>query len=81
MAHYRVEVTEQHLVTLVDRLGRRHLASALHHTPPVGAAIHGPHAVRGFAILADATTRRLYRVIFEQVDCAGSGRGREAEVQ
>lgn len=69
MAHYRVADARSQTVTLVDGVGRRHVARALHGVPAEGALLHGPQPVAGFAILSDAMTRDLCRVIFEQVDC------------
>ena len=69
MAHYRVSQTSRETLTLQDASGRRHRARPLHDLPPMGAEFHGPHPAPGFAILSDAATRRLWRVIFEQVDC------------
>jgi hypothetical protein len=68
MAHYRVSHSSTHSVTLEDARGRRHVARPLHDTPPVGAELHGPCPVPGFAVLTNASTRRLCRVIFEEID-------------
>lgn len=74
MPQFRVADTGQHgLTTLEDSLGRRHLARALHGSPAVGRVFHGPRPLRGFAILCDAHTRQLCRVIFEQIDCDPDG--------
>ena len=70
MAHYRVSCASSHRVTLEDAVGRRHVARALHDTPPVGAEFHGPCPAPGFAILSEASSRRLLRVIFEQINCS-----------
>jgi hypothetical protein len=69
MAHYRVANALSQSVTLVDGVGRRHRARALHDTPSEGMVFHGPRPVCGFAILSDPSSRRLCRVIFEQIDC------------
>jgi hypothetical protein len=69
MAQYRVLDADGHGITLIDTVGRRHVARALHDALPVGAELHGPRPLPGFAILSDASSRRLCRVIFEQVDC------------
>jgi hypothetical protein len=68
MAHYRVLDAQSPSLTLEDAAGRRHLVRPLHHAPLPGAELHGPRPVRGFAILSDAFTKRLCRVIFEQID-------------
>lgn len=68
MARYRVSDASSHSITLVDATGRRHVARALHDAVPVGTELHGPHPVPGFAILAEASTRRLCRVIFERTE-------------
>jgi hypothetical protein len=81
MAQYRVLDADGHGITLVDTVGRRHVARALHDALPVGAELHGPHPLPGFAILADASTRRLCRVIFEQIDCGDARAMGEARVQ
>lgn len=70
MAHYRVSHASSHNVTLEDAAGRRHVAYALHDTLPVGAEFHGPSPVRGFAILSNASTHRMCRVIFERINCS-----------
>jgi len=76
MAQYRVSDADgSRRVTLVDAIGRRHVARALHDELPVGAELHGPRPLPGFAILADASTQRLCRVIFEQVDCGDAAAG------
>jgi hypothetical protein len=69
MAHYRVAQAGNESFMLEDAVGRRHRARALHDMPAEGALLHGPRAVRGFAILSDASSRWLCRVIFEKVDC------------
>lgn len=69
MARYRVAHARSQTVTLVDGVGRRHVARALHGVPAEGAVLHGPRPVAGFAILSDAVNRSVCRVIFEQVDC------------
>ena len=69
MAHYRVAQAGSGTVTLVDGIGRRHVARALHGAPAEGAVLHGPRPAAGFAILSDDVTRSLCRVIFEHVDC------------
>lgn len=69
MALYRVLDANDQGIMLVDAVGRRHVARALHDALPVGAELHGPRPLPGFAILSDASSRRLCRVIFEQVDC------------
>lgn len=68
MARYVVSSASNDRVTLEDTTGRRHLARPLHDTLNVGAELHGPRPTPGFAILSEASTRRLCRVIFEQVD-------------
>jgi hypothetical protein len=72
MAAYLVADATDDTIILVDTGGRRHLARALHGTPPAGAELHGPRPTPGFALLSQASTQRLCRVIFEQVDV---GRG------
>jgi len=69
MAHYRVSHASSHRVTLEDARGRRHIARTLHDTPPVGAELHGPCPVPGFAVLSNASTLQFCRVIFEEIDC------------
>jgi hypothetical protein len=69
MAHYRVSQARSGSITLEDAIGRRHRARALHDMPAEGTVFHGPRPVCGFAILSDAASRRLCRVIFEQIDC------------
>ena len=68
MVRYRVSYSSSDSVTLEDARGRRHVARTLHDTPPVGAELHGPCPVPGFAILSNPSTRRLCRVIFEEID-------------
>ena len=70
MTHYRVSHSSSHSVTLEDALGRRHVAQTLHSTPPVGAELHGPPPVPGFAVLSNAATLSSCRVIFEEIDCS-----------
>lgn len=70
MAHYRVSHATSHNITLEDEAGRHHVARALHSSLPVGAELHGPRPVPGFALLSNASTLRIYRVIFEQIDCS-----------
>ena len=70
MVHYRVLHTKSQSVTLVDAAGRQHVARALHDAPSLGAELHGPHAARGFAILSYAASKRLCRVIFEEINCS-----------
>lgn len=70
MAHYRVSHASTHNITLEDDVGRHHAARALHDSLPVGAELHGPRAVPGFAVLSNASTRSIYRVIFEEIDCS-----------
>lgn len=73
MAHYRVANALSQSITLVDGVGRRHRARALRDTPTEGTVFHGPRPVCGFAILSDASGRRLRRVIFEQIDGGHDG--------
>jgi hypothetical protein len=68
MAQYRVSYSGSDSVTLEDARGRRHVARTLHDAPPVGAELHGPCPVPGFAVLSNPSTRRLCRVIFEEID-------------
>ena len=73
MAHYRVTHASSHHLTLKDDVGRYHAAWALHDQLPVGAELHGPRPVPGFALLSNASTLNVYRVIFEEVDCSPMG--------
>ena len=73
MARYRVSYSSSDSVTLEDARGRRHVARALHDTPPVGAELHGPCPVPGVAGLSHPSTQRLCRVIFEEIDCSPEG--------
>ena len=68
MAAYLVADATDDTMILVDSVGRRHLARALHGTPPAGVELHGPRPSPGFALLSQGSTQRLCRVIFEQVD-------------
>ncbi len=70
MAYYRVSHASGHDVALQDKAGRHHVARALHGAPQVGAEFHGPRPERGLAILADASSKALCRVIFEEVNCS-----------
>ena len=78
MAHYRVSHASSHRVTLEDARGRLHVARTLHDTPPVGAELHGPCPVPGFAVLSNASTLRFCRVIFEEVDESPAAIARDA---
>ena len=73
MAHYRVSHASSDRVTLEDTAGRRHVVHTLHDLPLVGAEFHGPRPVFGFAILSSASTQRLCRVIFEEINCGPEG--------
>jgi hypothetical protein len=73
MAQYRVSSSSSDSVTLEDARGRRHVARTLHDIPSVGAELHGPCPVPGFAVLSNPSTRRLCRVIFEEIDCSPEG--------
>lgn len=70
MAHYRVSNASTHNITLEDDAGRRHVARTLHHSLPLGAELHGPRPVPGFAVLSNASTLSICRVIFEEIDCS-----------
>ena len=70
MAHYRVSHASTHNITLEDDAGKRHVARALHNSLPVGAELHGPRPVPGFALLSIASTLSICRVIFEEIDCS-----------
>lgn len=73
MAHYRVSHASTHNITLVDDTGRLHVARSLHGSLRVGAELHGPRPVPGFALLSNASTLDIHRVIFEEVDCSPLG--------
>jgi hypothetical protein len=70
---YQFKVTDAHtearLIALRDSSGFHHIARATAAMPSVGTVLHGVDPVSGFQFLLCASTTRVYRVIFEQINC------------
>jgi hypothetical protein len=70
---YQFQVTDAHsearLITLRDGSGLHHIARATAAMPSVGTVLHGVDPVSGFQFLLCVATTRVYRVIFEQINC------------
>jgi hypothetical protein len=71
MHRYRVIDThaESGLIALSESAGAHHVARATAGLPDVGVELHGTRATVGFNVLRCVSTARMFRVIFEQVDC------------
>jgi hypothetical protein len=81
MAQYWVSDSSSDTVTLENARVRCHIARPLHDTPPVGTELHGPCPVPGFAVLSNPSTRRLCRVIFEEVNFGPRGRSESVAIR
>ena len=70
MQQFRVEATHPSgkSLALRDRAGQRHLARALVEAPAVGAELVGVEPQLGFSLMLGASTGRVFRVVFEQLD-------------
>jgi|CXWK01.1.fsa_nt_gi hypothetical protein len=70
MQQFRVEATHpsRNALALRDRAGQRHWARALVDAPAVGAQLLGTAPQLGFSLMLGASTGRVFRVVFEQID-------------
>jgi hypothetical protein len=59
-------------VVLSDDQGRLHLARPIRYVPEVGIPLRGAQPALGLRVLMDADNQRAFKLIFEQLDYAGS---------
>jgi hypothetical protein len=60
---------ERRLVTLLDAMGRYHVAFATTGMPAISTYVRGFTPERGFGLLIETGTRIVYRILFEAIDC------------
>jgi len=76
MHRYRVTDigAEDAKIALHDSAGKRHIAIAMKEVPAVGTDLQGSVPGLGFRVLQCPLSDRMFRVIFEQIDCVPSER-------